>query len=331
VKTSSLDPALFYLHNGAELAGVICLHVDDFFWGGTKLMANVVSQLRNIFFVGGSESGSFKYVGLNIDASDDGSISLDQFGYCSGLKKASLSHKRMSEKTSDLLDEEKHQYRSMVGQLNWISTQTRPDISFDVCDLSTKFSQTKVGDMIRANKVVQRVKTDNIKIVYPKLDNLSECCFECYSDASFANLDGGGSQGGHVIFLSDRKNKCPVSWQSRKLRRVVKSTLAAETLALLDCAEAAVYLASILSEVMGKPKMKIQCYVDNKSLVDALYSSKMVDDRRLRLDVAVLQDMMARHEVESVSWVSTSAQLANCLTKRGASSTGLIASIGGQS
>ena len=60
--------------------------------------------------------------------------------------------------------------------------------------------------------------------------------------------DHGG--GGYIIFLSNGSgDQCPFSWQSRKLKRMVKSTLAAETLSLLDCAEAAVFLSSVMFEL----------------------------------------------------------------------------------
>ena len=42
------------------------------------------------------------------------------------------------------------------------------------------------------------------------------------------------------------------------------------------------------------PMLKIHCNVDNKSLVDAVGSSKLVDDRRLRVYIAVIKDMMKR-------------------------------------
>ncbi|KAK3886296.1 hypothetical protein Pcinc_009540 [Petrolisthes cinctipes] len=87
--------------------------------------------------------------------------------------------------------------------------------------------------------------------------------------ASFANLVGNGSQGGFVIFLRDvSEARCPIFWQTRKIRRVVKCTLSAEVLALLECVETAVYLTSILSELSGSGKFKMKCFVDNKSLVD---------------------------------------------------------------
>lgn len=67
--------------------------------------------------------------------------------------------------------------------------------------------------------------------------------------------------------------------------------------------------------------------MDNKSLVDALHSCKNVDDRRLRIDIAVLRDMLERGEIGEVSWVDTSQQLADCLTKKGASTERLRAAV----
>ena len=66
-----------------------------------------------------------------------------------------------------------------------------------------------------------------------------------------------------------------------------------------------------------KPGLKVNCYVDNKSLVDALSSTKSVEDRRLWIDLAVLEDMLAKKEISSVSWIASRQQLADCLKKRG--------------
>ena len=323
----SLDSALFSFKSEDKLEGVVCVYVDDFLWTGTKRFeTSVIKKLSNLFLIGSVESGAFKYVGLNIQYQSQGhGLSVDQIQYASSLEPVSVSRKRANEKSSDLSEEERAEYRSTVGQLNWIATQTRPDIAFDVCELSVSYPCATVGDLLRLNKVIQRIQSDNVKLRFRKMESLDECHLECYSDASFANLPGGGSQGGFIILLRDPVgSRCPIYWQTRKIRRVVKSTLAAEALALLDCAEAAVYVAAVMSELAHcVSKVKIHCYIDNKSLLDALYSSKRVDDRRLRLDLAVLQDMLEKKELTSISWVSTSAQLADCLTKKGASSVSL--------
>ena len=101
-----------------------------------------------------------------------------------------------------------------------------------------------------------------------------------------------------------------------KVRSVLKSTLAAESLALLDCAEVAVCVSNIWSEV-SLCDVKVHCFIDNKSLFDVLHSSNSVEDK-IENWHAVLEDMLDRGEVLGVSWIDALQQLAECLTKRGA-------------
>ena len=65
-------------------------------------------------------------------------------------------------------------------------------------------------------------------------------------------LFDGGSQGGYIVFLSDdNDNCCPIEWKSNKVRRVVRSTLAAETLACADSTESVICLADMITEMLG--------------------------------------------------------------------------------
>ena len=177
-----------------------------------------------------------------------------------------------------------------------------------------------------ANKVVKRVKTNQIGIFLPALTG--DLHLQCYSDASFANLSDCGSQGGLIVFLADSKgHRCPIMWKSRRIRRVVKSTLAAETMALLEAAESGCYIGRIFEDIGIAERLPIKCYVDNKSLVGALRSVKKVDDKYLRINIACLKDMLERKDITTVEWVDTGKQLANCLTKKGASPHALLEAI----
>ena len=79
------------------------------------------------------------------------------------------------------------------------------------------------------------------------MKDISKCKLWVFSDASHANLKGGASQFGYVIFLVDEVGTANViKWTSKKISRVVKSTLASETLALLEAAENAYFLKRLL-------------------------------------------------------------------------------------
>ena len=328
VKMCSLDNSLFRWYNNGMLEGLICIHVDDFLYCGTKEFENqVVGKIRKEFQIGTSASGSFKYLGLNVMTNNEG-VTVDQIQYAASLSTVEISYTRAMQKNSELSEQEKEGYRALIGQLSWMSTHTRPDIAYDTCELSIAYKQATVSDLVKLNKLLERVKKDRMRLYFPKLLPIGSCKIECYTDASFAKLPDGGSQGALIVFLKDEEGtRCPIYWRSRKLRRIVKSTFAAETMALLEGAETAVYLACILKEVTGCKEIPITCLVDNKSLVDALKSTNKIDDNRLRVDLAVLDDMLSRKEICEVQWVDTTQQLADCLTKRGASTERLRAAI----
>ncbi|KAK4327171.1 hypothetical protein Pmani_002341 [Petrolisthes manimaculis] len=158
---SSLEPALFSWRCGQSLEGVICVYVDDLFWAGTNgFKEQVIDRLCQIFRMGGSESKAFKYVGLNIVSYGDGSVTLDQNQYAATLTPISVSKQKATVKSYELSESERSEYRAVLGQLNWIATHTRPDIAFEVCELSGACSKATIADLLRLNKVIDRVKND---------------------------------------------------------------------------------------------------------------------------------------------------------------------------
>ena len=62
--------------------------------------------------------------------------------------------------------------------------------------------------------------------------------------------------------------------------------------------------------------MEVIGIVDNKGTKDAIHSTLLVDDRRLKIDVGAVKQMLNRQEVKSVQWCPGSEQLADCMTKR---------------
>lgn len=69
MKTSSVDPALFYYWKDGVLHGIAVCHVDDILYGGSKLFSSdVISVIRNIFELSCDETNlmNLKYLGLDI-------------------------------------------------------------------------------------------------------------------------------------------------------------------------------------------------------------------------------------------------------------------------
>ena len=87
--------------------------------------------------------------------------------------------------------------------------------------------------------------------LYPMMDLTAKIAV--HSDASYANLPCGGSQGGYIIFVCDDMGVCaPISWASKKVKRVARSTLAAEALCAVDALDAAYLIGSIYRETMSE-------------------------------------------------------------------------------
>ena len=215
----------------------------------------------------------------------------------------------------------------IVGQLNWASQQTRPDIMFEVLELSMKFKQPLVADMLRANKAVKKTKSAAACIAFPTLMNIESCYILTMSDAAFANLQDNVSSGcGHIILLMDPSQKCcPLSWKANKIKRVVRSTLAAEALALQEAIDCAIYLTELLREMLNKPyiRLPIESWVDNNNAFDAVHLTTQVSDAKLRIDIADIKESMRDSDV-TVRWCPGDEMIANSLTKRGANSDQLL-------
>lgn len=319
LEKSRYDEALFYWRHEGRCEGVLAIHVDDFLYGGSPKFEKLMEKIKTIFTVGSQETAPMKYLGMNIDESDD-EISFSQDSYIDSSDEIDLQDKK--DKSRILNAKEQSSFRTICGQLNWISTQSRPDISFDVCQLSTKLNSATVQDVLQANKVLRKVKQSRVSLKYGRLCQPMKLVAHC--DASYANLKDGSSQGGMIIFLVDNKGRAsPISWTSRKLRRVCRSTIAAETMSLLDAVDACVWLSHIINELVDEELKTTEIYTDNMSLTEAVHSTKAVEEKRLRVDIAAVRESIKRKEI-TVQWIDNKSQLADVFTKQGANIQVLI-------
>ena len=316
---SRYDDAVFYLKIDGVCHGILIIHVDDFLYGGSSKFEKIISRIRAVFTVGHESKIPLKYLGMDLSLKEE-ILVYDQQNYINGIEEQQIENKRDRERK--LNKGEQSLFRAMCGQLNWIASQSRPDIAYDVCQLSTRLNSATVDDFLRANKVIRKVKQRNVVLMYQQLEQPIKLLGFC--DASYANLKDGSSQGGFIIFLMGKDNKVsPLCWSSRKLRRVCRSTIAAETMALLDVSEACFWLQNVMNELLTTPLDTTVIYTDNKSLYQAAHSSSTIEEKRLRVELAGIRESINRREFK-LMWIETRLQLADCLTKQGADSTRLL-------
>ena len=117
-----------------------------------------------------------------------------------------------------------------------------------------------------------------------------------------------------------------LDWPSSTIKRVVRSTLAAESASASKAFDRAVYCRALLSECMLGPKARSMRWTDMVQSVPMLFLSdcrSMVehikktgastDEKRVAMDLADL-----RHGIDNgdiISWMPTRKMVADCLTK----------------
>lgn len=321
-----LDQGIFIWHKNNIPIGIMACFVDDVLWGGNTKFENTIKKLKQIFFISAEHKQIFDYIGIRLEQKADFSIIITQKEYINSITPIPLTKEDYKNPKRKLSQTETTKLRGILGKLNWVSGMTRPEISFFVCETSTRIKDATISDLISANKIVKFIQNTPTYILIPNL-HIESLYIKIFADASFNNLPNGGSQGGFIVLLSDKFNNiAPIAWSSIKLKRVARSTLAAETLALTDGCDTSFFIASLAKEIIYPkfPKdIAIEGYTDNHSLYETLKSTNSVLDRRLRVEISALREMCENNEL-SINWIEKQCQLSDVLPKTGTSPQSLI-------
>ena len=239
------------------------MHVDDFlFTGNPDFLKTIITKLRGTFLIG-EDNLKFKYPGVT---STNSTITLDQYQYIQNLHKNYIHADQKKELRSPLTKTAKDQLSAKIGQLLWMSNQTRPDISFDVSTLALNLDNATVNETLYCNKIISQVYHNSYQLNYIKISGKQKIVV--YTDVSCGNLKNSGSQGAYLIFRMGENNFCNLlSWQSKQLKHVAQCSLTAETIALLDGVETALYMKELYKELY-KTGLPVKVYTDNQPLLD---------------------------------------------------------------
>ena len=322
---SKLDQGIFMFFNkNNQLYGIITVWVDDVIWAGTSHFSqNIIQKLKQTFSFGEESTNAFTYIGIHIFQTDK-EIYIDQNNYINSIEYIKISPEKKINNKQEILGKTKNtEFRAKIGQLNWLSTISRLDLAMQTRYASALVTTATIKDAIFINKIIKQAKNTQYCIKFPSF-NLDSLVLITHTDASYNNLPNGGSQGSYIVFLSDGINSAPIRWHSGKLKRKVKSTLAAETVALSDGCDASFYTQKLLQEILQITyTIEQHIYTDNESLFKTASTTHLVDDLRLRVELSAIRELISKNEI-ILHWIDSKQQLADCLTKLGASNYSLI-------
>ena len=115
-----------------------------------------MQRLREKYIFGKISENDFYFTGIHMKQNHKYEISIDQDRFINDMPIFDVSRK---DNEYYLNREENKNLRTNTGQLNWASSQTRPDLSFDAFFLSTILNQSKYKHAKYAQKTVVQVKT----------------------------------------------------------------------------------------------------------------------------------------------------------------------------
>ena len=168
-----------------------------------------------------------------------------------------------------------------------------------------------------------------MKIVIPDLGFVTDWIIVAYTDAATMKIDNPFSVAGHIVFLLNKKtnNVVPLTWSSKKIERVVNSSLGAEVIAGTKLIGTLYFIKEILKQMYGTKIGDIPCLLltDSKDLYEAIHNIKSPEEKRLIGDIFQLKQAIALDRIiTEVRHVPKEDMLADPLTKGGRNAEELL-------
>ena len=332
-----LDNCLFLLRNKKNpevLDGVLGTHVDDGLGGGNENYENALKELQKVLPFGQREYRKFRFTGLDIEQLPDNSIKISQEEYINKIEPIQIPKSRRSEKGSNALASEVHDLRALCGSLQYAAVHSRPDMAAKVAFIQKNICSATVSTLLEANRVLAEAQqTADTSIMVRPLP-LSQVTFASFGDASFASASQLKAQQGLFIvactpeLAANRTSEIsPMSWNSKQIGRVVRSTLSAEAYAMSSSLDKLTWLRCLWGYILSPsfkwqyPESSLQegpkalLITDCKSLYDL--TTKLAvpncEEWRTTVEVMLIKQQAAGHS--QCRWISTAIMLADCLTK----------------
>ena len=333
-----MDPCVFvHAPKNSEgvrkVEGCIGIHVDDGIGGGSGVFLEMLDRVRKRFKFGTFEKGEFTYTGIHFKQWDDMSIEYDQIEYVEKIKPISILKERRQQVESPVTEQERTQLRSLIGALQYAGVHSRPDLCAKIGELQSLITKAVVGDLLVANKLLQEAKEHPMSLMVLPIQPQA-VTFCAFSDASFSAVKHLAAHQGTLIVSTTpellengRTVIAPVAWCSKRIPRVVRSTLGAEAAALANSVDRLLWIRLLWCWIQNpfcnwhdpeaclRESQRAALVTDCKSAFDLLTKTAIPQCSEHRTTIECLLIRERLRDNCSIRWVASQAMLSDCLTK----------------
>ncbi|MBW0535981.1 hypothetical protein O181_075696 [Austropuccinia psidii MF-1] len=318
-----MDPCVFFRQKPSDLW--LYIHVDDIAIFGSDIepFKKEISSEFDIKDIGTADL----LLGVKVGHSSH-HVSLDQQHFTESLRELyGMSECRPvatplipNEHLSPATDDEVSafnslgvSYRSAIGSINYLSTATRPDLSFAVSSLSQFLERPGLRHWRAFLHVLRYLRgTPNVGLVYSRHGAGG---LIAYSDADWGNCQTTRrSTTGYLVIF----NGCVTTWKTRKQPSVSLSTAEAEYKSLCDLASELLWLRQWCTEChILDTTPPIPVHEDNQSCINAANGNVNLNNKRMKhvnIQLHFIKEAVQSSQIRLV-YTPTTDMLADFLTK----------------
>lgn len=325
---SAHDPCLFRLSRGGQRYTIVSLHVDDFLFASTtKADQQAFMDLMTASFPHGVsfelDITSFNGISISRDRPKR-NLCLSLPNYTAnlistylpvGLEPVPVSARqsRYADDDDDLLPAD-NPLRSIVGGLIYLAAMTRPDIIWDVNDLSRHQINPTKGDLRAAFSILRFLSgTLTYGITFTKSAN--GITLYAYADAAYGIHPDGKSHSG-ICFKIGCHNTGVFHWITMKQPLITLSAAEAEFVAAVEACREIIWLRGVLSD-MGFPQHGPTTLFEDNTAAISLATGTGKHPRTKHIDIRFhfLKEQVA-HGTVFLEKISGILHPADGLTKR---------------
>jgi transposase InsO family protein len=324
------DPCIYHFKQGNSLM-ILGVHVDDILLAhnNNALCDDIVAKFSKKWDITDLGEPS-QLLGMHITRDGNtGAIKLSQHSYIEELltkfnmekcKPVSTPHqaglylttKMCPTEETEALCMKKTPYAELVGSLNWLSTNTRPDIATSVGTLCRFISNPGKQTWKAALRVLSYLSGTLDRGVTYKHQAEGAHSLQGYSDADWAgDPDTRRSTTGYVFTFAGG----PIAWKSKLQKSSALSSVEAEYIAACSTSREAKWIRQLLAEIEFPITGPVMIFEDNQGCI-SISSNNRTDSRTKHIDVKYhfVRDMIQKNMIE-LKYIPTERMLADFLTK----------------